>query len=448
MSFRQSLRWRLMGLIGVSVAGLWLLLAPWQLQGVRSEVQKSLDDRLAASARMVASLIRRQDLVNTPQTEEEPGSSSLVASPAFPSTLACKVSTLRGDLVALSQGAPTAVLDTETEGYADREVDGVQWRVYTLVADSLVITTADRLDKRDALMTSIVLAAASPFALALAGTLVILWFGIRHGFKPLRELSKDVAARDVQELEPLDWDNVPDEVKPLVAEINRLLLRVNQALQRERRFTGDAAHELRTPLTGIKTQLQVARLTQGKPAGHALDQAERALGNLQETLEQLLLLARIEGDAAFAGASRSSADEITSSALIDIAQKAQERQVRISYKNGPSEPVEAPAALAGAAVRNLLDNAIRFSPANGRVDINCSVDGEFVRWRIVDQGPGVPAGELDALTERFKRTLGSGGSGLGLAIVEAIVNRFGGSLRLTNVSPRGLEAQLRLRRAK
>ncbi|MFO7553424.1 MAG: ATP-binding protein [Haliea sp.] len=296
-------------------------------------------------------------------------------------------------------------------------------------------------------MASIVLAAASPFALALAGTLVILWFGIHHGFKPLRQLSKDVAGRDIQELEPLAWDNAPEEVKPLVAEINRLLMRVSQVLQRERRFTGDAAHELRTPLTGIKTQLQVASLTQGKQSNHALEQAARALDRLQDTLEQLLLLARIEGNAAFADASRSSADEITSSALVEVTHKAEEKQIRIAYRNRSSERVAVPAALASAALRNLLDNAVRFSPDRGRIDINCSLDGEWILWRIVDQGPGAPAGELQVLTERFKRTTGNGGSGLGLAIVEAIASRFGGSLRLANSSPQGLEAQLRLPRA-
>lgn len=446
MTFQKSLRWRLMVLIGVSVAGLWLLLAPWQLQGVRSEVQKSLDDRLAASARMVASLIAQQQLTGVTGPGEVP-KASLVATPVFPPSLACRVSTLRGNLVALSQGAPTAVLDTAAEGYTDREVDGERWRVYTLIAESLVITTADRLDKRDALMMSVVLAAALPFALALAGTLLLLWFGIHQGFKPLRHLSKAVAQRDVQELEPLAWDTAPEEVKPLVAEINRLLQRVSQALQRERRFTGDAAHELRTPLTGIKTQLQVASITQGAQSQHALEQAARAVDTLQETLEQLLLLARIEGNAAFADASGSSADEITSSALLDVTHHAQERQIRINYQNRSSERVAAPAALASAALRNLLDNAVRFSPNQGQIDIHCSLDGNCVLWKIVDQGPGVPADELNLLTERFKRSSGTSGSGLGLAIVEAIANRFGGSLRLANSSPQGLEAQLRLPRA-
>lgn len=446
MSIRRSLRWRLMALIGFSVAGLWLLLAPWQLQSVRSEVQNSLDDRLAASAKMVASLVRQQYLSGAAQARGE-GDAPLVASPEFPSTLACRIGTLRGDLVALSQGAPTEVLVTEEEGYSNREVNGEHWRVYTLVDDALVVTTADRLDKRDALMMSIVFAAASPFVLALAGTLVILWFGIRRGFKPLRELSQDVAERGVQDIEPLEWEDAPDEVKPLVAEINRLLLRVSQALQRERRFTDDAAHELRTPLTGIKTQLQVARLTEGKQAEHALDQAARALGNLQETLEQLLLLARIDGDAAIADPSGSEVDEITSSALVDVAHKADEKHIRINYQGDSSARVVAPAPLASAALRNLLDNAVRFSPQAGRIDLSCVSDGQYVLWRIVDQGPGVPEEELQVLTERFTRSPGTGGSGLGLAIVEAIAGRFGGSLTLSNSRPHGLEAQLRLRRA-
>lgn len=439
----RTLRWRLIFLLGIAVTGLWLVLAAWLLQGVRAEVQKSLDDRLAASARMLASLARRQQLL-TPPGHAAPAGETPVASPAFPSTLACKVSNLRGEVVALSQGAPAAILQRTPDGYSFRDVNGERWRLYTLTADQLRITTADRVSARDSLMDAVVLAAALPFALALVGTLAVVWFGILRGFRPLHALSRSVARRDAQDLEPLAWNGTPAEVAPLIDAMNRLLLRIQQGLQRERRFTGDAAHELRTPLTAIKTQLQVARLTEGARARHALAQAERAVERLQATLEQLLLLARIEGDAAFAGSPTATADDIASNALTDVAARAEQKGVQIVHRSTASGTVAAPAALVATALRNLLDNAIKFTPPGSRVECTLSTAHGMAVWTVRDQGPGVPDAQMQELTRRFARFAGHGGSGLGLAIVAAISSRFGGSLTFANDSPQGLIAELRM----
>lgn len=443
MNARHTLRWRLLVMIGIAVTGLWLILAPWLLQGVRSEVQKSLDDRLAASARMVASLMQQQQLVSQ-QSQSDRASRMPIASPRFPSTLACKVSNLRGEVVALSQGAPEEVLERTPDGYSFREVNGERWRIYTLTVDNLRVTTADQLRIRDSLMNAVVLAAALPFALALIGTLAVVWFGIRQGFRPLNTLSQSVAQRDVHDLEPLAWDGTPAEVKPLVESMNRLLVRIQQGLERERRFTGDAAHELRTPLTAIKTQLQVARMTHGARADHALDQVERAVERLQATLEQLLLLARIEGNVAFDDAPMTTADEITSMALTDVAAKAAQKGIQIHYRTACADKVAAPAALVSTALRNLLDNAIKFSPPDSSIELKIAVERDMVLWTVRDQGPGVPAERMQELTRRFVRLEGQGGSGLGLAIVDAISSRFGGSLSLAQRLPHGLITELRM----
>src|SRR5690606_16340343 len=247
---RSSLRSRLLLLIGLSLTGLWLLLAPWLLYGVQAQVEKSLDDRLAASARMVASLTARQQLFA--QGEGGEAASRLdrpgVATPAVPESLACRISTLRGDVVALSEDAPGDLLASAPAGYSVQEVEGQRWRIYTTTIDDLRITTADRLTTRDSLMASVVLAAGLPFLVALFGTLIAIAFGVQRAFRPLQSLTRSVAARDLQDSSPLSGSGAPAEVRPLVDEINRLLRRVHEAMQRERRFTGDAAHELRTPL--------------------------------------------------------------------------------------------------------------------------------------------------------------------------------------------------------
>lgn len=441
----STLRSRLMWVIGLSLTGLWLLLAPWLLYGVRSQVENSLDNRLAASAEMVASLAARQELLTSADdTPTDPDAmQDAVASPNFPANLACRISTLRGELLALSQGAPNEVLEAAPAGYSIREVEGQRWRVYTATINELRITTADRLSTRASLMRSVVLAAALPFLVALLGTLAAIGFGIQRAFRPLRRLTATVAERELQDPSPLDPSGSPAEVKPLVDEINRLLLRVQQTMQRERRFTGDAAHELRTPLTAIKTQLQVAKITTGDAKHQSLDYAEQAVNRLQSTLEQLLLLARLEGEAAFEGATRSSGDEISSTALQDLSPKVEEKNLQLHFEAGCEELVDAPAALATTALRNLLDNAICYSPQGGQLFLASQRQGDHCLWIVRDQGPGVPTEQLQELTGRFVH-LQAGGSGLGLAIVDTIATRFGGSLELVNTKPSGIEAHLRL----
>ncbi|MCW8194741.1 two-component sensor histidine kinase [Proteobacteria bacterium 005FR1] len=438
----RSLRSRLLLMIGLSLTGLWLLLAPWLLYGVRGQVEKSLDDRLAASARMVASLVSRQQLPTTADGEL-PGDQARVASPHFPESLACRISTLRGDVVALSRDAPGQILESAPAGYSIREVEGQRWRVYTATIDNLRITTADRLSTRDSLMAAVVLAAGLPFLIALFGTLAAIGFGIQGAFRPLQRLTASVADRDLQDSSPLSLSGTPAEVMPLVDEINRLLSRVQRAMQRERRFTGDAAHELRTPLTAIKTQLQVARITKGEASERSLEQAELAVNRLQTTLEQLLLLARLEGDSAFENAQLSSGDEVSLTAVEDIRAKAAEKNLQLKFQLACAEIINAPAALVTTALRNLLDNAARFSPEGGELFLSSHTEGGSCLWIVRDQGPGVDPEHLRELTGRFVH-LQPGGTGLGLAIVDTIARRFGGSLELANRKEGGFEARFRI----
>jgi len=190
---RSSLRSRLLLLIGLSLTGLWLLLAPWLLYGVQAQVEKSLDDRLAASARMVASLTARQQLFA--QGEGGEAASRLdrpgVATPAFPESLACRSSTLRGDVVALSEDAPGDLLASAPAGYSVQEVEGQRWRIYTTTIDDLRITTADRLTTRDSLMASVVLAACLPFLGALFGKLSYRTIGGMRDFRCIEIINQN-----------------------------------------------------------------------------------------------------------------------------------------------------------------------------------------------------------------------------------------------------------------
>jgi signal transduction histidine kinase len=439
-----TLRWRLTLTLSIGVTLLWLLLASALLWGVRNQVQHTLDSRLAASAQMVASLMEQQQLVRASASpvSSESAPANLVALPPFPASLACRVTTVNGSVLAQSRSAPAGMLNDVPSGYSSQEVDGEHWRVYRYLQDDLEVVTAERLATRDNLMNAIVMAAALPFVLALAGTLAIAWIGIKRSLAPLRQLGAHIAARDTRLLQPLVWKRAPTEIQPLLEEINRLLARVGDAMQRERRFSGDAAHELRTPLTAINTHLQVAQLTEGDQATHALEQAARAVERMHGTVDQLLLLARLDSNTTFDDVMTAEGRDIAEAVCEELCTRTGSARIHIN-RCTESMPVIVPAALLAVALRNLLDNALRFSPPESVVEFDMARDKASAVFRIRDYGSGVPPQELTRLTHRFVTLQAPGGSGLGLAITETIAVRFGGQLRLRNAEP-GLEAELRL----
>ncbi|WP_376717490.1 hypothetical protein [Halomonas piscis] len=147
-------------------------------------------------------------------------------------------------------------LDTPAPGFTNRRIDGQRWRLYTYVQSGLHITTADRLADRTALQRNIIQVAVLPFVVALLGSLVVLWVGIRRGLRPFEHLRRELARRAPDTLTPVQIDKAPAELVPAIDTLNQLLVRTHDALRREQRFTNDTAHELRTPLTAIKTALR------------------------------------------------------------------------------------------------------------------------------------------------------------------------------------------------
>jgi len=425
----MSLRLRLTIILGAAFVLLWSLAATWMLFDLRNQLTASLDQRLAASARMVAGL-----LVQLPRPQQGDARSAALSTEqlGIPDGLACQISSLRGEVLARSHATPDDEFDTQRSGFHDQLIGGVAWRSFTLARGDLLITTADRLDERHLLNRSVLFAAAIPVVIALLGSLVVLWVGVSNGLAPLRRMRSALAQRSVDAIEPLHIERLPAELKPLVDTQNQLFQRIAQAIERERRLTDDAAHELRSPLTAIKTHLQVAAMTEGDTARQALAQAEAGADHLHRTLEQLLLLARVEGRLPFDDGAQYSATAIAHLALADIPREAQAR-VDLRILGEVSErPLAIPPALMNAALRNLLENALRHTPDATTVTLSVQQQGDRVCFSVCDDGPGVPAEALAHLTERFWRGPGSTGSGLGLSIVRAIAERCGCELVFAN----------------
>lgn len=447
----NSLRLRLLAIIGSSLLVIWSLVAAWMLSDLRSELRTALDDRLAASARMVAGLVA--------QLPPSP-----VAGGTLPASLtdvigrdglACEVSLLRGEvrLQTLARTASSPGLDDLPPGYGTRTFGGKVWRTYVLQDGPIRVATADRVDVRETLLRDIALTAGVPFAVALAGSLAMLWLGIGGGLAPLERMRKVLERRRADDDAPLATMPVPRELAPLVGTISHLLERVRAAITRERRFTDDAAHELRTPLTAIKTHLQVLRLASGSgglpaAARDALGHADEGVLRMQRTLEQLLVLARLESDEDFGADASCLAGDAVREAIHD-AVAARGRPGQVLVEGAPEgTTVAAPCGLLASALRNLLDNALRSAPAAPvtlRVERR---DADRVSFVVLDRGPGLSEAECAQAVQRFWRRSKAGpGSGLGLSIASSIARRCGGELSLRPREGGGLSAELTVRLA-
>ena len=420
----MSLRLRLSLTIGSAFVLVWALAAAWMLSDLRQQMMFSLDQRLVASARMVAGLL--EQLPQLPVKGE--GTHFSAEQLTIPGGMACQVSSLRGEILARSHNNPDQPMQSQAAGFHDQVIDGATWRTFTLDRGDVRITTADRQVEREALNLSVLLAASVPVGMALIVCLLLLWLGIGQGLAPLSRMRDALMRRDADSLQPLNISPLPSELKPLLDSQNQLFARIARTIERERRLTGDAAHELRSPLTAIKTHLQVARMTEGEAREQSLAHAEAGADRLHRTLEQLLLLARVEGSLSFDDGVNCSAGQVAHFAVHDAAAGEGER-IRLHLPPElPDTALEVPSVLAIAALRNLLDNALRHTPAGTQVELTVSVDGPQVKYLVRDHGPGIPAETLQHMTQRFWRNGNSNGCGLGLAIVQAIVQRCACSL--------------------
>ncbi|MNQ81244.1 Sensor protein QseC [compost metagenome] len=357
--------------------------------------------------------------------------------------MACQVSSLRGEILARSHHTAEQALDDQRSGFHDQVIDGDHWRSFTLARGEVRITTADRVREREALNRSILLAASAPVLVALLGSLGLLWLGVGKGLAPLNRMRDALRRRSPDSLEPLHVRALPSELQPLLETQNQLFQRIGRTIERERRLTGDAAHELRSPLTAIKTHLQVARMTEGDSREQALAHAEEGADRLHRTLEQLLLLARVEGSLSFDDGASCSAEQVARLAVHD-ASHGNNRRIQLCLPDGSADAhLEVPATLAVAALRNLLDNALRHSPDTTQVELELQLSDGQACFEVRDQGPGIAQQDLQFLTQRFWRNSQSSGCGLGLAIVQAIVQRCGCTLQFEN-QPGGLHVRLHM----
>jgi len=324
------------------------------------------------------------------------------------------------------------------------------WRVFSRWDPQrrFLIQVGQSEEIRDELAGDIMLTLLAPMLVAFPLVALLIWASVGRGLAPLQRAARELQARDPGNLTPVGEEGAPAEIRPLLSALNALFLRLEEAFQAERRFTADAAHELRTPLAGLKTQTQVAlRATDDAGRRRALEQVMAGVDRTTQLVEQLLTLARVDPEMSSAGGEAVNLDSLASEVLADMAPAALARGTELGLEEPRGEPrARGDRTMLGILLRNLTDNAIRYTPPGGSVRVATGSDGGHAWLEVEDTGPGIPAPEREKVFQRFYRVLGSGesGSGLGLSIVQRIAELHGAQLDLANgVGGRGLRARVR-----
>jgi two-component system sensor histidine kinase QseC len=434
------LRRRLLFLLSGTVLAAWLATAAFTYFDAREEIGEMLDAHLAQSAGLIAAQLEHE-------LEDEHGA-KVPRQYKHERKIAFQVWDRKDRLLLRSASAPASRLQSRSEGYGDAVIDGKRWRIFSRWDESrhYLVQVGERYELRDELAESVASHLLHPLYFALPALALLIWLAVGAGLAPLAGVAREVGRRAPDNLAPLDEASAPREISPLIGALNALFDRLRTSLEQERRFTADAAHELRTPLAAVKTQAQVAiGATADAERTRALANVVAGTDRASRLVEQLLVLARLDPQTALPPGQTVDLQALAQQGVAESAPAAAGKGIEVGLAPGAAAPVAGDAVLLAVLLRNLLDNAVRYTPPGGEVEVSVRpVDGG-VSLTVVDNGPGIPEAERGQVFERFHRVLGSGeaGSGLGLSIVRRIadLHRAGVSLE-AGPGGRGLRVEV------
>jgi signal transduction histidine kinase len=339
---------------------------------------------------------------------------------------------------------------TPTTGWSRPKIAGEDWIVYSTSSGAGVAQAAQRGAARQQMAAESAAKVVPPLVAMALLVGALLLYGLRRGLQPLETTARELARRSESSLEAIALEGIPHEFRSIVASINGLMARLGAALSAQRRFLADAAHELRTPVTALRLQVQLLQQADEAERQQALDELSAGIARSQRLTEQLLEVARTDPDGAAVRPEPVDLSELARGVVAAFSAKAENAGIDLGADAPVPVPVLGDREQLTVLVNNLVENALRYTPAGGAVDVIIRQrDGRA--WLVVrDDGPGIPAGERERVFERFYRGPGApalardaSGSGLGLAIVKAIAERHRGSVTLADgPGNRGLEVRI------
>lgn len=333
------------------------------------------------------------------------------------------------------------------DGLHDVVFNGQTWHTFSDRRGDRLIRVAQAQDARWEALAGLAIHLFWPVLSLVPLLALFLWFGIGYGLKPLNRIGAELARRDANSLAPIAAGPLPDEVKPLVDELNDLLHRLERAFTMQKHFVADAAHELRTPMMALSIQTQLAQSADSEAERlQALAQLQAGVTRLSHLAQQLLTLARLEPEAQAAAPQPVELSALCKSVIRDRIRLAEAKSIDLGLVSQDQAEVTGDPDTLCILLSNLVDNAIRYTPNHGTVDLAVYRELDATVLEVSDNGPGIPEDERVRVLERFYRGRNQNiaGSGLGLSIVQRIAEQHGARVMLDRASNgKGLRVQVR-----
>ncbi len=461
MSLRRFLLWTLGGSI-VSLLSISLLLG---YHNATEQMEEIFDAELAQHAKILARLHTNgngQTVVIeswhdgrevSEEMEEQSGEDAEydTTGHAYENKIAFQIWDANQKLLKRSATAPDTPLAAFSAGYYDAHLHGHTWRVFVLpTSKKTTIVVAHRDDVRSELASEIAINNILPALAILPVILFTVLYVIRRATRPLTRLTGEIESRNSGQLTPFEISDVPTEVQPLVIALNNMMQRVKTSFEQQRRFIADAAHELRTPLAALQIHSENAQNSSGSEQRHSLTQLQQGIARSAHLVEQLLTLSRLEHQRQKTGGMPRIESCSLQTLLLRITQElnivAQRRQQTLRTDLISDCQVLATPTQLTALLRNICDNALRYSPEGSEIGVQLKHHQQRCQVYIRDQGPGIPAELRERVFEPFFRELGhdTTGTGLGLAIAKEIVTQLNGRIELSDNTPHGLVVLIEL----
>lgn len=321
----------------------------------------------------------------------------------------------------------------ERQGFSDFTLDqDEQWRQYTSTIGAKIIQVAQPVKIRSDLAVSAAMHIVQPLMVLIPFLAIAIWFVIVQSLQPLNKTARAIALRSPTSMTPIATEGLPYELKSLVEALNSLMARLGESLSAQQRFASDAAHELRTPLAAIKLQAQLlSRAKTDELRAKYTERLQQGVARGVRLVQQLLTIARLDPDAAHKPMTSVDLAAIATSVAEDLSISAEGKNIALSAHVEPISVMGMEDALR-LLITNLTDNAIRYTPEGGRIEIAVAPEGNGAAITITDNGPGIAPEERKRVFERFYRALGTkvSGTGLGLAIVARIVQLHAGTIAI------------------
>lgn len=326
-----------------------------------------------------------------------------------------------------SPDAPALTPDTIKNGFSNALINNERWRIFSILnpASGTRLILTERYKIRNELAQRITRDYLYIMMLTFPLSGVLIWFIVGRGLRSLDRIAKEVADRAPTHLEPVNLEGIPEEIKPMIDELNKLFFRLQEGFEREKRFASDAAHELKTPLATIKTQAQIALNTDVlNEKNTAIKKLITSVNRSTHTVQQLLIMSQLVPDTPnITGFEPVNLVHVTRDMLAIMAPLAFEKHIELEFQSDKNTPVfQGNTTAICILIRNLVDNAIRYTDMHGIILVRVQPEHDYVMLEVTDNGPGIPKELYTRVFERFFRILGhkSSGSGLGLAIVKQI----------------------------